>query len=150
MRTCLAGLAVLMAAGIAGCDSGSHAKTAIAASPPTAHSVCKEGFRELETIDRHKLVPEASVFGRLIAEAARESEQVDAHTEARLKRMRPLSATAVPLAYLRHSRTALRRIISTVSRHGIAFEDLPRRLMLDFLYVNSGCGVVKTQPPVSG
>lgn len=96
MRTCLAGLAVLTAAGIAGCGSGSHAKTAIAASPPTAHSVCKEGFRELETIDRHKLVPEPSVFGRLIAEAARESEQVDAHTEVRLKRMRPLSDRGSP------------------------------------------------------
>jgi hypothetical protein len=80
-----------------------------------------EGFRELETIDRHKLVPQASVFGRLIAEAARESEQVDTHIEVRLKRMRPLSATATPLAYLRHSRTALRRIIATVANARLCF-----------------------------
>jgi hypothetical protein len=67
-----------------------------------------------------------------------------------LKRTRPLSATAAPLAYLQHSRTALRRIIATVHQHDITFQDLPRRLMLDFLYANSGCGVVKTHAPVRG
>jgi len=72
MRTLLAGFAVLAAVGVAGCGGGSPAKTSIAASPPTARSVCEEGFRELETIDRDKLTPEASVFGRLIAEAAQE------------------------------------------------------------------------------
>jgi hypothetical protein len=90
------------------------------------------------------------VFGRLIAEAARESEQVDAHTEAQLKRMRPLSATTARLAYLRRSRSELRKIIAIVRHHGIAFQALPRRLILDFLYANSGCGVVKIRPPVNG
>jgi hypothetical protein len=90
------------------------------------------------------------VFGRLIAEAAQASEQMDTHTEAQLKRTRPLSATAAPLAYLQHSRTALRKVIATVNQHGITFQDLPRRLTLDFLYANSGCGVVKTHAPVRG
>ena len=99
MRMGLAGLAVLTAVGIAGCGDGSPTKASVASAPVTARSVCEEGFRELETIDRHKLVPEASVFGRLIAEAAGASEQVDAHTEARLKRMRPNSEPGARLCF---------------------------------------------------
>jgi hypothetical protein len=133
--------------GTTGCGGGSPAKT-VAAASPTARSVCEEGFRELETIDHHKLVPEASVIGRLIAEAAQESEKVDAHTETELKRVRSPSAAAVPLAYLQHSRIALRKVITVVRAHGSTYQDLPRRLMLDFLYANGGCGVVKTQPPL--
>jgi hypothetical protein len=144
MGTCIVP-ALVVALALVGCGKSSP-RMQTQSETSTLTAVCEEASRELFTIDRQKLsTPEASVFGKLIEEGAREGERVDKATGAKVQRVPTSSTTATVLANLAHSRGQLQAVIGAVQRHGVAYSDLPRGLLLSFLRANSGCGLRSTR-----
>jgi hypothetical protein len=132
---------------------GCGAQSRHASVKPTAASrltaVCDEAGHELLTIDRHKIQPDAQVLGRLIEEAAEESERVDKATVASVRRLPTSTRTAEALADLARSRVELQAIVRVVRRHGISYADIPQGLPLHFLEANGGCGRVQIRKPTT-
>ena len=115
-----------------------------------AESIHAEGRNELLTIDRHKIQPHAGFVGKLIEEAAEESEKVDEATAAEVRR-EPVSARTGPaLADLARSRAELRAIVRVVQHDGVAVGDYPPLLLLRFVEANGGCFRVQSRKPIGG
>ena len=77
-------------------------------------------------------------MGKLIEEAAEESEKVDEATAAEVRR-EPVSArTGQALADLARSRAELRAIVRVVQHDGVAVGDYPPLLLLRFVEANGG------------
>jgi hypothetical protein len=133
-----------------GCGGQSPRTPAQQSATSRLAAICDEGRNELLTIDRHKIQPHAGFVGKLIEEAAEESEKVDEATAAEVRR-EPVSArTGQALADLARSRAELRAIVRVVQHDGVAVGDYPPLLLLRFVEANGGCFRVQSRKPIGG
>jgi hypothetical protein len=135
---------------LAGCRKTQSVTTTKPSTTPQLKADCEQASHKLLTIDHLSLRPELSIIGRLIEQAALAGEKIDAATTARAHRLSSSTYTAQVLADLAHSHAALQAVIQAVRRHGIAYDRLPRSLVLAFVKANSGCGRVSLRQPISG
>jgi hypothetical protein len=135
---------------LAGCGK---TQSVTATKPSTTSQLkadCEQESHKLLTIDQLSLRPELSIIGRLIEQAALAGEKIDATTTAKAHRLPSSTYTTRVLANLAHSHAALQAVVQSVRRHGIAYDRLPRSLVLSFVKANSGCGRISVRQPIRG
>ena len=109
-------------------------------------AICSEAQHALLAVDHKRLRLELPVLGRLIVDASREVQTIDAAAEAKVRALPRTSYVRLVLSYLAHSRAEVGAIAQAVQRHGARFTHIPRSLIIAFVRVNSGCGVARTAP----
>lgn len=144
--------AVLVALALAGCGHSLPVKRTGASEAARSRllAICTEAAHAVLGIDHDKLRPELRILGRLIEEAARQGERVDAEAAAKIRRLPSSRSTKLVLSYLATSRSRLKAIDRAVRHHGPAYTAIPRELILTFVRANSGCGRVGLAPPGPG
>lgn len=147
MRRSIVVAVALVGLSASGCGKQSRT-TPSAAARLTA--ICDEAGHELLTIDRHKIQPYPRFMGKLIEEAAEESEKVDEATATNVRRIPASPRTGQALADLARSRAELQAIVRFVQHHGVAVTDLPPGIMLRLITANAGCFRVQARKPTPG
>lgn len=132
-----------MAVLVAGCgsahgDGGSPEPSA--ASRLTA--VCDQSVHEAIAAQARFLPSsEFAVLGRLIEEAAQETEKIDERTAAKVKSLARSDARTAALSNIAAGELTLRRIVAVVRSHGIRYGDLPSGLLASLVRASGGCFV---------
>jgi hypothetical protein len=134
---------MVMTVFVAGCgsahsDGGSPQPSA--ASRLTA--VCDQSVHEAITAQARFLPSsEFAVLGRLIEEAAEETEKIDERTAAKVRSLARSEARAAALSNIAAGEETLRTVVSVVRSHGIRYSDLPSGLLSLLVSASGGCFV---------
>ena len=147
--TCAATLSV----GLAGCG----AATPTLSPTVRLEAVCNPADHALLEIDVHKFPGaksaarglEVVAAGNAIVQTAREAQQIDARTAAKVERLPRSPYTAPVLLDLSRGHALLGEVIGEVRRRGVASDHFPRSLLLSLVRASGGCGVVKLTNPSS-
>jgi hypothetical protein len=124
----LIGVVFVVAGLLSGCGDTSHrvaAATATATSSAKTHlvTICRERQREIFTIIRHGLAPEASVSKQEMERVIPESVPV---MDAAVAELRRAPDGAAALRVTEHNRSSLGALLRELRRRsGTAFSDLP-------------------------
>jgi hypothetical protein len=144
MSKAVVAVVLFLAVAASGCGGSSHTTPSPKAQ---AEAVCKDGFRELETIDGHLADGAPALVGQQVIDAAKASIAVDSATTTRLRALPNSGAKQAVLAKLGQSRSQLQAIVSALHRNGYEHRQLSKELGEVFLRANGGCGVVKLTNP---